>query len=801
MIAQCKNAVSRFLSSKHVLRWLTLAVTTLVFTLFIYPSLVIKTPAYKLGDVVERDVKASKEFFIEDTDATAANRREAAASVLTVYDMDENLIAEVQRRVALAFENIRAVASAPAPRPADATGPSMLSPEGASRQSAARQRIWEMKGDFEKLLGIPASSGAFQVLEDEGFSRRIPELINRILGEIMANGVVENKEALLGDLEKGIVLRNPTTGSEKTERNLKRFYGLDQAKTMVRIVGQPILADINYSLRNLIVDFAQRLIQPSITESRSETGDREKRAVAQVKPVLYKIKAGEMLLREGERVNVKQLGKLKDLQTQTERQNFVTTGLGAAMIILSFLLATYNLHLRQTSKQPREHNRNILFLASVLVSFLFFTRVLALMPEWGTAPLPLSISASSTYFVIPLAAGAMTICLFLGAEIALPFTLVMSVFAAAIFANRLEVFIYFLLSGFMAAHWMRDCKERKVFIKTGLKIGLLNMGLAFAIGIYTGAPLSGKLAWDMTFGFLGGIFAGIITAGVAPLVEWVFGFTTDIKLLELANLDQPILRRLMIEAPGTYNHSVIVGTMAEAAAAEVSANLLLAKVCGYYHDIGKIKQPLYFIENQAGGKNRHDKLAPSMSGLVIISHVKAGVEMAKKCKLGQEIVDTIQQHHGTSLITFFYEKAKQLKGKDSVKSSDFRYPGPKPQTRETAIVMLADVVEAASRTLENPTSSRIQGLVQNLVNKVFSDGQLNECELTLKDLNNIAKSFNKILNGIYHHRIEYPESGAAANGKGKNGSSGRQPAGEPSDNAQDDRAKSENHLKRLGIRG
>jgi hypothetical protein len=255
----------------------------------------------------------------------------------------------------------------------------------------------------------------------------------------------------------------------------------------------------------------------------------------------------------------------------------------------------------------------------------------------------------------------------------------------------------------------------------------------------------------------------------------------------------------MLEAPGTYHHSVIVGTMVEAAASEIGANPLLAKVCGYFHDIGKIKKPLYFIENQADGVNRHDKLAPSMSSLILIAHIKDGAEIAKKHKLGHAIIETIRQSHGTSLITYFYEKAKQLKGEDRVNIDDFRYPGPRPQTREAGLVMLADAVEAASRTLANPTPSRIQGLVQNLINRIFSDGQLDNCELTLKDLHNIAKSFNKILNGIHHHRIEYPEKQLLINGKGYNGSTDRQPPKEISSGDDHNSTKSQRHLKRLGM--
>jgi putative nucleotidyltransferase with HDIG domain len=308
------------------------------------------------------------------------------------------------------------------------------------------------------------------------------------------------------------------------------------------------------------------------------------------------------------------------------------------------------------------------------------------------------------------------------------------------------------------------------------------------------------LLWDSAFAFSSGIAAAIVTTGITPLIELAFDYTTDIKLLELANLDRPILRRLMLEAPGTYHHSVVVGSLVEAAASEIGANPLLAKVCGYYHDIGKIKKPLYFIENQQSGKNPHDKLAPSMSGLILIAHIKNGVELAREIKLGQIITDTIQQHHGTSLITYFYEKAKQLKGSNAVKINDFRYPGPKPQTKEAGLVMLADVVEAASRTLENPTPSRIQGLVQNLTNKIFSDGQLDNCELTLKDLHNIAKSFNKILTGIHHHRIEYPDKTAPeSRKKKKNGSADKQPPKPAQDRNGNDSTQGAGHLKRLGL--
>ena len=412
---------------------------------------------------------------------------------------------------------------------------------------------------------------------------------------------------------------------------------------------------------------------------------------------------------------------------------------------------------------------------------------------------PLSITATSIQLGIPMASGAMLICLFIGLSTAIPIAVVIAVCTAIVFQNSFELMIFFLLNGIMGAYWMQNCRERKVFIKAGVKLGAFNVVLATAMNIYFADLSWTKLLWDWVFAFLGGVGAGIVTAGLTPLVEVAFNFTTDIKLLELASLDQPVLRRLMIEAPGTYHHSVIIGSMVEAAAAEIGANPLLAKACGYYHDIGKLNKPQYFIENQSDGVNKHDKLAPSMSSLILVAHVKDGVELAKKYNLGREITDTISQHHGTSLIRYFYDRAKQLKGEDKVKIEDFRYPGPRPQTKEAGLVMLADVVESASRTLEIPTPARIQGLVQNLMNNIFSDGQLNDCELTLKDLNKIAKSFNSILNGIYHHRIEYSDIPVTGNGKGKDGSPDKQQPKQAQDQAGRHTKNGSGHLKRLGL--
>ncbi|MGD9280429.1 MAG: HDIG domain-containing protein, partial [Desulfobacterales bacterium] len=775
-----KESINKLLDNNTRIRWGILVLSAILFIIILYPSLVSTTHEYSLGDVVERDIKAPRDFFIEDQAATDKKRQQAVAGVLTVYDFDANLAHTLKRNVEQAFGDLVAVIEEyqnsllkelEAQSEADPAVPRDPKP---SLQELIRQK----QEQFEKTIGIRVSQGAYQALAKEGFSTKIANLINKILTPILNNGVVTNKEILLKELDKGIILRDVATKKERIAGNLNQFYGLNQAKAIVRTIGQNDLQDLPYTLKNLVVDFVQELIQPNITLNRNETQERQNKIAEEIKPVLYKIKAGEMLLREGARVTELDLLKLKALQSETKKVQILLSSLGAALLLISLLITTYMLHLNVPGPMAGYHNKNLLLIACVSLTFFFLAEIFSSFPELLSHNSAVSIPGDSIYFGIPLASAAMIICLFLGLAVAVPMAMVLAIGFAFIFQNRFEMFLYFLISGTMAAYWLRSCRERKVFIIAGTKLGLLNIVIATAIHLYIGELSTPKLIWDWAFAFMGGVVAGILTAGIVPLVEIAFDYTTDITLLELAQLDRPIMRRLMIEAPGTYHHSVIVGSLVEAAATQIGANPLLAKVCGYYHDIGKIRKPLYFIENQNEGRNKHDKLAPSMSALILIAHIKDGVETARENKLGQVIIDTIRQHHGTSIIKFFYEKAKQKKGEDAVNIDDFRYPGPKPQTKEAGLVMLADVVEAASRTLDNPTPSRIQGLVQKLINQIFSDGQLDSCELTLKDLHNIAKSYNKILYGIHHHRIEYTESRAAGNendkGKLKNGSASRQ---------------------------
>ncbi len=413
---------------------------------------------------------------------------------------------------------------------------------------------------------------------------------------------------------------------------------------------------------------------------------------------------------------------------------------------------------RHNIRKYRPENRDLLFLATIFVTHILILKISIFISAALGSAFPY-VDQNAYYYIFPFAVGTLLVRIVLNSEISLVFAILSAIVTGTLFGNSFAIMIFAFLTSLSGAHWVRHVTERSSLFRAGLRLGMFNFVLLFALHLMTSRPFDLQLLYKLGFGFAGGLVAAVVVTGIVPLVESIFRYTTNIKLLELANMNNPLLRDLMVQAPGTYHHSIIVGNLAEAAAENIGVNPLMVRVAAYYHDIGKIKKPLYFIENIGGQENRHDKLAPSMSSLILMAHVKDGTEMAREHRLGQTLIDIIRQHHGTGLMKFFYDRAKSkaVPGVEHIDERDYRYPGPKPQTREAALILLADAVEAASRTLTDPTPARIQGMVQKIINNIFIDGQLDECELTLKDIHNIAKSFNLVLGGIFHYRVDYPE--------------------------------------------
>lgn len=432
-------------------------------------------------------------------------------------------------------------------------------------------------------------------------------------------------------------------------------------------------------------------------------------------------------------------------------------------LIISFILFIFYKDIKRYKPGYLKDHKMLILLGILVAGTLLTGRIY----EYFLSGLQrgLDFPESNSYiYGIPIPLGAMLVKLIFDFHSAITFSFAISLLVGIWFNDPLYT-VYVFIGSLVAAFSVMRCKRRSDLIKGGLYVSIVNIFIASTILLLKGEIISPVFLSTLFFSAMSGLMVAVTVFLLLPLIEYIFGITTDISLIELLDLDQPLMKQLMINAPGTYHHSVIVGNLAEAAAEVVGANPLLARVTAYYHDIGKLKMPEYFIENQVG-VSKHEKLTPHMSSMILISHVKEGIELSQKYKLPKLIADIIQQHHGTSLITYFYQKA--VEQSPDVSQEDYRYSGPKPQTRVAAIVMMADAVEAASRALTDPTPARISALVDKIINNIFLDGQIDECELTLKDISEIKKRFKYILTSIFHKRVQYPEI-RSSNGKSEHG--------------------------------
>jgi putative nucleotidyltransferase with HDIG domain len=465
-----------------------------------------------------------------------------------------------------------------------------------------------------------------------------------------------------------------------------------------------------------------------------------------------RVQRGEVIVAAGHRVTEKAEAVLAEMARREGMGSRLGAFAGLTLLVLLVFYLFYR-DVRRYRPALLSDTRKMVLLVVLLLQTVIVSRllqaVLSLME--GTSPL----HASTIGFVLPAASGAMLVSLLLDFHLALAFSFIVSLFLGMAFPGDPFLPLYYFVGSIVSALYVIRCKKRTVIIRAAAMTAIMNAAAIISIDLYQGELVSRGLV-DLGAGLLSAVITASIASVAVPFFEAFFDIATDIKLLELLDPNQPLLKELVYKTPGTYHHSILIGNLAEAGAEAIGENPLLARVGSSYHDIGKIQKPEYFIENQRTDENKHDRLSPSMSSLIITSHVREGVELARQYRLPSTVVDIVRQHHGNSLITYFYQKAKELQPGAVIEDQDFRYPGPRPRTKVAAIVMLADAVEAASRTLQNPTPQQIQNVVNNVITRIFLDDQLSMCDLTLKDLREIAKSFTNTLGGIYHHRIDYP---------------------------------------------
>jgi len=507
----------------------------------------------------------------------------------------------------------------------------------------------------------------------------------------------------------------------------------------------------NTSAQALMKVASINAIRPNMIYNQEATSRAIKEAQAAVEPVHKTIKTGEIIVREGDRVTAEQISVLEQLGIQRTRSYPLALFGATAFVFLSFwLLVEY---LRRYHKELIKNDRLMLLLGLIIIIVLLITKFITVI-QIADRP---DINAMTGYLA-PVAAGSMLIAILIDNRLAYFVTMIMALYVGLLTSsNQLAFVIGAFVSGTMGVYRVSRLSQTSDLAVSGLYIAGINVLTIITMALISGNITVSIILLGSLLGLISGILSAVLMIGVLPYMESAFSITSMIKLLELSNPNHELLKRLLIEAPGTYHHSLMVGNLAEGAAEPIGANPLLVRVGAYYHDIGKIKRAEYFVENQRGFEDPHDKIAPALSALIITSHVKEGVELAREARLPQVIIDFIAEHHGTSLAKYFYSRALEEEGEGMVNEDSYRYEGPKPHSKEVALVTLADAVEAAVRSLADPKIDKIRLMVRKILRDKLNDRQLEECELTFKDLDVIANSFCKVLEGVYHKRIEYPD--------------------------------------------
>jgi len=807
-----QDVVKRLFTWDRDAQWSVLFwVTVIILTYLLVPVGQRQGVDYQPGDIAHRDIKAAQSALVEDEASTQARKLEAEASVLAVYDFDRRQDFEIIQKIRAFFPKMRDLFARLEVEEEELRQRWKKASRTERPQIDDEIRLFWQQADQAKLvpisefidtMALEITPEQVEPLLKDRFSERSENVLADSFQPVLGMGIVSNRETLLRERGKGVSVRTLDTVSEELALDdFSSILSLEAARLLVKkTISTQSWSRGEAPLRDLLGALAQDFVRPNFTFNRSETEERRKKAVQETKSVYLQVKRGEIIVRAGDPLTDEQILKIRGLNKSVPSDGRITLVLGTFLLIAIILFAFYRVLI---TIQPGASDDTLRLVMLVVIIVLQVVLIKGFMAVFQAMTLTYpGIKLSVLSLAVPFAAGAMLTATLFPINVGLVVAGLTSIFAAVLNEWSMTTFIYSFIGGIVASFSVLHCRQRSSLIKAGFAVGGVNAVLALVSNLEGGTLFTTTTFSQIFFAVGGGIGVALVASLALPLLESGFNVATDMKLMELANLNQPVLKEMIIRTPGSYHHSVMVGSLAEAAAEEIGANPLLARVAASYHDIGKINKPEYFVENQETRANRHEKLSPNMSALILTAHVKDGVELAREHRLPRRIVDIIRQHHGTRLMTFFYSKAKEMEGPSSqtVEKENFRYQGPKPQTREAALIMLGDAVEAASKVLTDPTPARIRGLVQKIINEIFIDGQLDESNLTLRDLHQIAKSFTRTITGIFHHRIDYPDlqaTGEEKKGKGTNDSD--PDPGSPGQTVPEESGKpGDRNIKRLG---
>ncbi|MCW5828129.1 MAG: HDIG domain-containing protein [Deltaproteobacteria bacterium] len=693
-----------------------LIVMSAVIGISLTPGLPIRIPVYEAGEPAREALQAPEDMTLEDEVTTRLRRSEAARMVPAIYDYDEGVVSEVVRRLGEFFESMRQHVS-----------------------------VESSRTDAEKAasLGLALHPRTLAELRAIRWPEVVEIQIKRAAEQLLKPGVIGSMGDLPAESGVAIMIRRVPGGQEFTESSYDYITDLRGARSAAPGIIDLWMEESPLRLRQAATELLREVLRPNFSRNIQETERRRLKAGESVKPVYVRITKGELIIREGERVDQQKLDLLDLIRARQKESRWLLHFAALTIAVFVFLFALV-FYLRRQFVSVASEPYDLLTMGILLTVVTVINRLLP--PIW--------------IYVALVAPFAVVLRLIYRAETVFAWTVVASVLSVIAAHGDLVLAIHYLAAGSVGTALISQTTSRGIVMRTGAAIGLINASAVLVVW-QMGSIDSGQLREALLIAIAGGALATPTCVYVIlPSLERLFNYTSDLRLMELNTFDHPLIQKVFLQSPGTYHHSLIVGALSEAGVKEIGGNALLARVACMYHDIGKSLKPSFFVENLVEGQtNPHLKLSPTMSALVIRSHVEEGIRMGHEAGLPQAVIDMIPQHHGTKLMKFFYRKAIDQRDPDApaINDADFRYPGPKPQTREAGVILLADACEAAARTLPDYTRARIQGMVQKLINDAFADGQLDECELTLKDLHVIARTFTRVIGAFYHHRIKYPE--------------------------------------------
>ncbi|MFN2549127.1 MAG: HD family phosphohydrolase [Myxococcales bacterium] len=718
-----------------------------------------------LGTLFSGTLKANRDYDVFDPETTAEKREEAARSVWPVYDYDGSAAVVLQRRIADAFAGGRDALTQWKQKGASrAAKVAALRPD-RKIDSELYKFLLAQRDEFWKALQAVVDDEEYVELAKTGFDPSVQRAAERLAGLAAAGFTVEERGLLSADRERGIIVRTigDAPAPEQAVRDIDRIRDLARARADVERLTPEQLADLQPRTARAVASLVRRALRPNLAYDDVETRRRQDAKRAQVKPVLLQVRKGEKIIGDGEQITKTHLLIFHALRAAGRASQDEQVRWGGGLFAALICAAVFEFG-RRNVRKFRLRSRDVVLLAALLVGQLLIVRGALFgadaLHDFVRDSLPPRIGAyvaQALPAAVPYALGSLLVRFLLHSEAAILWTVAFAPLCGLLAGGSLQAAAAALVGGVVAADRIGNAGSRSAVFRAGLFAGLATAVVLGAFAMFQGRLWSWETAATVAGAVLGGaVMIPLLALLIAPILEVVFGYVTDIQLLKLANFNHPVLKDLIVQAPGTYHHAILIGQLVDEAAREIGANPLLARVGAYYHDIGKGKNPLYFGENQKG-ENRHDALTALMSAQIIQRHVPEGVDLARASKLPRQVIDFIPQHHGTRLIGYFFHRAKdeaERAGATPPNEAEFRYLGPKPQTREAALVMIADMVVATARNLASVAPEKLRALVDRAIQATVAEGQLDECEITLRDLELTAQSFAGSLGALYTSQAE-----------------------------------------------